>query len=175
MNRSDSRTLLILRHAKAEAPWGTPDHARGLMPRGLEQARWIGEYLREQRLIPDGATISDSHRTRSTYAMLASELGDDAPSAYLDSRLYDAPASRVLSVINETPATVRSLIVVAHQPAVQELAMRLAAVDSNEEAVWEMASDYPTAGLCVFEVPGEWDTLDGRDAVLTDFITPPRG
>ena len=53
--------------------------------------------------------------------------------------------------------------------------MRLAAVDSNEEAVWEMASDYPTAGLCVFEVPGEWDTLDGRDAVLTDFITPPRG
>lgn len=168
-------TLLILRHAKAEAPWGTPDRERGLTERGGVQSRWIGDLLaRRGELLPDGALVSDARRTRATYAWVASRLGEDAPSAYLDERLYDAPASRVLASINETPETVSTLIVVAHQPAVQEVVLRLASPDSDAEAIMEASWDYPTAGLAVFEVPGEWATLDGRDAKLLEFLVPPR-
>lgn len=174
MSSPDTKTLLILRHAKAETPWGAPDRDRGLTARGGEQSRWIGEYLLEQGLLPDGATVSDALRTRASYAWVASVLGEDAPSAYLDERLYDAPAHRLLAVINETPETVRTLIVVAHQPAVQEAATMLASADSAEMAVWDMASNYPTAGLCVFTLAGEWASLDGRDARLERFVVPPR-
>lgn len=175
MSTPDVKTLLILRHAKAETPWGAPDRDRGLTERGGEQARWVGEYLLAQGLVPDGATVSDAVRTRATYAWIASVLGEDAPSAYLDERLYDAQAHSLLAVINETPETVRTLMVVAHQPAVQEAATRLASSESDEAAVWDMASDYPTAGLCVFAVPGDWASLDGRDATLERFVVPPRG
>lgn len=174
MSRPDVKTLLILRHAKAETPWGAPDRDRGLTERGGEQARWIGEYLLREGLLPDGATVSDALRTRATYAWIASVLGEDAPSSYLDERLYDAPARRLIAVINETPETVRTLILVAHQPAVQEAATQLASADSDEMAVWDMASDYPTAGLCVFTIPGEWASLDGRDATLERFVIPPK-
>jgi phosphohistidine phosphatase len=169
MNRGDERTLFLLRHAKAEAPWDTPDRDRGLTSRGGEQARAVGEFLVDEGLIPDGAVVSDARRTRATYAWIASVLGEDAPSAYLDERLYESSAARMIAVINETPSTVRSLMVVGHLPTVQEAAMRLCSADSDEEAVLEMAGGYPTAGLCVFKVPGEWEELDGRDARLVGF------
>ncbi|MDR2254913.1 MAG: histidine phosphatase family protein [Arthrobacter sp.] len=175
MSQPARHTLLILRHAKAEAPWGTPDRERGLTERGGAQARWVGELLAARReLLPDGALVSDARRTRATYAWVASRLGEEAPSAYLDERLYDAPVTRVLASINEMPETVSTLVVVAHQPAVQELVLRLASADSAAEAVMEASWDYPTAGLAVLQVPGPWAELDGRDARLTEFLVPPR-
>lgn len=172
MGPEPQRQLLIIRHAKAEAPWGTPDRDRALTERGVRQARRQGEELARRGLIPDGAVVSDAMRTRGTYAGLASAWGEDAPSAYLDARLYEASAAGLISVINETPETVRRLALVAHQPAVQEAAMRLASVESDEAAVWAMASDFGTADVCVFDVRGEWATLDGRDATLRAFIEP---
>jgi len=174
MDRSDARTLLVLRHAKAETPWGMPDRERGLTETGHEQARAVGEYLKQHGLVPDGAVVSDARRTRATYAWIASVLGEDAPSAYLDTRLYEAGAAQLISVINETEPAVRTLIVVGHLPAVQDAVLRLASADSSEEAVWEAGSGYPPAGLAVFSVPGEWAELDGRDATLTRFVTPGR-
>jgi len=174
MSLSRSHRLLILRHAKAEAPWDTPDRDRGLTERGGRQSRWIGDRLCGPGLLPDGAVVSDALRTRATYAWLASRLGEDAPSPYLDPRLYEASGSRLISVVNETPETVSTLLVVAHQPAVQEAVLRLASLDSATEALTDVSWDYPTAGLAVFEVPGEWATLDGRDARLVDFLVPPR-
>lgn len=173
MDRSDDRTLLILRHARAETPWGTEDRDRGLTKEGHAQARWVGEYLRQQGLGPDGAVVSDARRTRATYAWVAAALGDEAPSAYVDGRLYEASATRLISVLNETEPGVRTLVVVAHQPAVQDTVLRLASADSDEEAVWEAGSGYPTASLAVFSVPGEWTELDGRDARLRAFVSPP--
>ena len=67
---------------------------------------------------------------------------------------------------------VRTLMLVGHMPWVQELGMRLASVDSEEHAVIEMAERYPTLGLMVFEVPGQWASLDGRDAKMTHFVVP---
>ncbi|MGO3152391.1 MAG: SixA phosphatase family protein [Galactobacter sp.] len=171
MSKSDERTLLLLRHAKAEAPWGMSDADRGLTKHGGEQARDVGEYLASESLVPDGVLVSDSRRTRATYAWIASILGEEAPSAYLDSRLYESPAAAMIAVINETPTTVRSLLVVGHLPAVQDAAMRLSSADSDEDAVLDMAGGFPPAGLCVFKVPGEWEELDGRDARLERFIT----
>jgi phosphohistidine phosphatase len=171
MNRPDERTLLLLRHAQAEVPWGTADRDRGLTSRGGEQAQAVGHYLAAESLVPDGALVSDARRTRATYAWIASVLGEDAPSAYLDERLYESSAARMIAVINETPSTVRSLIVVGHLPTVQDVAMRLCSADSDEAAVLDMANGYPTAGLCVFKVQGEWAELDGRDARLERFET----
>ena len=171
-DRTGEKTLLILRHAKADWPVGVPDHDRPLAGRGEREAPLAGRWLVDQGLVPESIVCSSAVRTRQTCMWVCSELGEKAPTPYLDSRLYEASAARALAVINETEERVRSLLVVGHMPWVQELGMRLASVDSDEEAVMSMAERYPTLGLQVFRVPGDWASLDGRDARMTHFTVP---
>ncbi|MDR7292942.1 MULTISPECIES: histidine phosphatase family protein [Micrococcaceae] len=166
-----AKTLLIMRHGKAEAPWGQEDRMRQLTEFGCEQARRAGEYVLGQGLVPDAALVSDAVRTRATYAMFSSVLGEDAPSAYLDADLYLTDAVGLIAAINHVPETVSRLIVVGHMPAVQDAAMRLASAESDEQAVMDMAGHYPPASLCVFHFDGVWAELDGRDAALERFKT----
>lgn len=168
---SDHKRLIILRHGKAAYP-DVPDHERPLAARGNTEAPAAGRWLVEHDLYPDAIVSSDAVRTRQTTTWVLNELGDKAPTPYLDSRLYHASASQALSVINETEEQVRTLLVVGHMPWVQELGMRLASVDSDERAVIEMAERYPTLGMMVFSILGQWASLDGRDADMTGFIVP---
>lgn len=165
------KRLLVLRHAKTEKTFTGDDHARALTERGQRQSRDVGRWLAAAEQWPEAAVVSDSMRTRQTFVWIADELGENAVTPYLDSRLYHAPSSTMCSVINETPETVRSLLVVAHMPGVQELGMDLASPDSDESAVLGMAEHWPTAGLAVFEVDKPWMQLDGRDASLTEFVS----
>lgn len=168
----DEKRLIIIRHAKSDYPWGVDDHERPLGARGNREAPEAGRWLVGQGLFPDQILTSDAVRTRQTTTWIINELGERAPTPYLDSRLYLAHPSTTLSVINETDENVRTLLVVGHMPWVQELGMRLASVDSDEQAVLNMAERYPTLGVQVFAVPGEWATLDGRDARMLNFHVP---
>ncbi|GAA4480288.1 histidine phosphatase family protein [Enteractinococcus fodinae] len=168
---SDHKRLIVLRHGKAAYP-PVPDHERPLAQRGNTEAPAAGRWLVEQGYYPDLIITSDAVRTRQTTTWVLNELGDKAPTPYLDSRLYMAPVTRVLSVINEVEEQVRTLMLVGHMPWVQELGMRLASTESNEDAVLNMAERYPTLGMMVFDVPGEWASLDGRDANMTHFVVP---
>lgn len=167
----DVKRLIVLRHGKAAYP-PVPDHERPLAQRGNAEAPAAGRWLLEHELYPDHIITSDAVRTRQTTTWVLHELGDKAPTPYLDSRLYLTPATRVLAVINQVEEHVRTLMLVGHMPWVQDLGMRLAAVDSDEQSVISMAEHYPTLGLMVFEVPGEWAALDGRDAKMTNFVVP---
>jgi phosphohistidine phosphatase len=52
------------------------------------------------------------------------------------------------------------------------LALRLASRDSDEEAVYELAMNYPTLGTTVLETSHPYSHLDARDARVTHFIAP---
>lgn len=168
---TDQKRLIVLRHGKAAYP-PVPDHERPLADRGNTEAPAAGRWLIDNDLYPDAIITSDAVRTRQTTTWVINELGDKAATPYLDSRLYLSSASQVLSVINETEEQVRTLMVVGHMPWVQELGMRLASVESDERAVLDMAERYPTLGMMVFNIPGEWASLDGRDADMTHFVVP---
>src|SRR5690625_15387 len=168
---TNHKRLIVLRHGKAAYP-PVPDHERPLAQRGNIEAPAAGRWLVERGFFPDAIITSDAVRTRQTTTWVINELGDKAPTPYLDSRLYMSQAAQVLSVINETEEQVRTLMLVGHMPWVQELGMRLASVGSNEDAVINMAERYPTLGLMVFDIPGEWASLDGRDAAMTHFVVP---
>lgn len=163
------KTLLILRHGEAGPSFSGDDHSRTLTPRGQEQSRQAGAWLREAGHLPDATVCSDAMRTRQTCIWVDEALGEKAPTPYLDSRLYLAAPRQMLSIINETPETVQSLLVIGHMPGVQEVSMELASVHSEEEPVIRMAGSWPTAGIARFEVEGPWAELDGRDARLVEF------
>lgn len=166
------KRLVLLRHAKSDYPMGVSDHDRPLASRGNREAPAAGAWLRENDVVPGFIVTSDALRTRSTCAWVISELGEKAPTPYLDSRVYGASSTKLCAIINETPETVTTLLVIGHQPVLQELAMRLASVDSDEEAVYELAMDYPTLGMTVLETTKDWAEIDGRDMRVTNFVVP---
>ncbi|HEV7134210.1 MAG TPA: histidine phosphatase family protein [Gaiellaceae bacterium] len=98
--------LLIVRHAEA-AP-GSPDELRRLTQRGREQARKLGEELRNRALRPDAVVSSPLLRARETAAAL--DLG--APE--IDERL--APGATPDDIRSVATGRGELVVVVGHQP-----------------------------------------------------------
>lgn len=166
------KTLVIMRHAEADAPWGTSDFDRPLTRRGQEQAPRAGRWLAEHGAVPEMIACSAALRTRQTCTWVCDALGEKAPTANLDERLYNCPPGTLLETIQRTPETVNSLLVIAHYPAVQEVTERLISRDSDYEAVMDASAGFPPSSLAVFTLQGDWVALEGPDAVLRDFVTP---
>lgn len=98
--------VVIVRHAEA-AP-GSPDELRPLTPAGREQARRLGDALREQGLQPDAVVSSPLLRARETAAALA--LGEPE----IDERL--APGATPEDVRAAAEEHGDDVVVVGHQP-----------------------------------------------------------
>lgn len=172
MSEHHIRRLIIMRHSKADWPGGVDDHDRPLEERGHREAPLAGRWLMEQGVVPDFILCSSALRTRQTCTWVCSELGDKAPTPKLESGLYAASALRMLTVINYVPDTVTTLMVIAHLPGVQDLAVHLASRDSNQDAYMDAATKYPTSALTVMETEKPWAELDGQDARLVSFAVP---
>ena len=125
--------LVIVRHAEA-AP-GSPDELRPLTAEGREQARALGQRLREEVGRPDAVLSSPLLRARET--ALALDLGP----AEADERLAPgATADAVWQAVRDRGETV---VVIAHQPDCGRIA---AALGAGTEAA------FPPAGACVVEL-----------------------
>ena len=156
------RTLVLLRHAKAEEH-RSPDHERALSDRGRRDAAAAGEWIRGQRLAFDLVLCSSSVRTRQTWRYAELEAGD----VWYDRRIYEADTDTLLDVLHEIPETATTVLLIGHAPAVPWLAAGLAS--SGGEG---LPDKYATSGLAVLRHTQRWSTLGENDAVLADFVTP---
>jgi phosphohistidine phosphatase len=164
--------LMLLRHAKAErTEGGMLDHQRRLADRGRADAATIGAYLARHGLEPDLAIVSTALRTRETWEHLASGLSHVPPVTYED-RLYNAPAQAILALLGATNASVRTLLVIGHNPGLHEAA-RLLIASGDVEARERLNEGLPTAGLAVIDFAGDdWHKLHPHGGRLERFVTP---
>ncbi|MGO4383351.1 SixA phosphatase family protein [Specibacter sp. RAF43] len=172
MNEHHVKRLVLMRHAKAAWPVGVADHERPLAQRGHTEAPLAGKWLVENNILPDFILCSSALRTRQTCTWVCQQLGDKAPTPKLEDGLYAAGPGQILSVINHVPETVTTLMVISHMPGVQDVALRLASRDSDQDAYMNLASGYPTSAFSVLEHTGDWAALDGQDARVTHFVVP---
>jgi len=115
------KTLLILRHAKSS--WDEPgltDHERPLNERGKQDATRIGRLLVEAGIVPDRIVSSTARRALKTAEKVAKACGyagaiDTTP------RLYLALPWQIIEVLRETDGACPRLLVVGHNPGLQEL------------------------------------------------------
>jgi phosphohistidine phosphatase len=175
-----TRRLVVLRHAKSAYPAGVGDHDRPLAPRGVADAREVGRWLLAHVGVPDHVVVSSSRRTRGTWTLVASELGYIGAAGYevdadgpltVDPRVYDASAQTLLTVLRELPDRVGTAVLVCHNPGAEDLVSVLTR-DAAPEAARQIASKYPTSGLAVLEVEGDWADLTPRTAFLRTFVAP---
>ncbi len=162
--------LILLRHAKADFPADTSDHERTLTPRGLRQAEAIGQYMADHGLKPDMATVSTARRAQQTWALARAAF--DAPVPQQDERrIYEATASQLLDIVQATDASVRTLLLVGHNPGFERLAGFLAG-SGNAQAAARLQREYPTAGLAVIDFQAEsWSAISEGSGHLEQFET----
>lgn len=166
------RRLVVLRHAKSAWPPDVPDHDRPLGPRGRRDAPAVGRWLREGKLTPDLVICSTSRRTRETWELAAEALGaTPPPPVRLDERVYAATARALLDVLREAPDDAASLLLVGHNPGVQDLVLRLTG-EARADALLRAADKFPTSALAVLTWPGPWSALTPERARLDDFAVP---
>ena len=163
-----TRTLVLLRHAKSAYPDGVPDHDRPLAPRGRREAGLAGDWLRANLPAIDAVLCSSATRARETLA----HTGIDAPVTYVD-RLYDALPGTVIDEITHVDDNVAVLLLVAHEPTMTQVALGLAAAKaSNTAAAERISAKYPTSAMAVFQVTGSWKDVELGSAELVDFHVP---
>ncbi len=166
------RRILLLRHAKSA--WSDPgasDHERPLARRGEEAARRIGAYLNRHRLVPECVLCSTAARARETWVLVAAEVPAAPPPAYED-RLYNAAAGAILDVLRQTSSGVKSLLLVGHNPGLQELStLLIASGDLGDRE--RLREKLPTGGLVVIDFPIEnWSKLHPHSGRLERFVVP---
>ncbi|MFB7337421.1 histidine phosphatase family protein [Streptomyces adustus] len=167
------RRLVVLRHAKSAWPEGVPDHRRPLAPRGRRDAPAAGRALAEADFLPDLALCSPALRARQTWDLAAAEWGTPPPVRY-DPRLYGAGAPELLDVVRETPPEIETLLLVGHNPGLEELVLDLAD-DGLDGALEEVRAKFPTSAIAVLAWYGStWRALAPGSALLTS-MTVPRG
>lgn len=118
--------LLLLRHAKsARDTDAARDFDRPLAPRGRRDARRMGDWLREQALTPDLVVSSPARRARQTARRALRALSLDPEAIRWDERIYEATPETLLEVLAEAPADCERLLLVGHNPGLEELVEQL--------------------------------------------------
>ena len=159
------KTLLLMRHGKSS--WkdeSLDDYDRPLNKRGKKDAPRMGELLKEQNLLPDYIVASSARRARKTAECVAFGSGFRGETR-ITSELYMAGTPKFLEIIAQTPEFCQTLLLIAHNPGLEELLEQLT---SQYRAL-------PTAAVANLrlETPS-WKEVTANSALLVD-LWQPRG
>ncbi|HYT09194.1 MAG TPA: histidine phosphatase family protein [Mycobacteriales bacterium] len=165
-----TRRLVLVRHAKA-ATDGDSDAERPLAKRGRADAPAVGRWLAGHGLAPDRVVVSPARRALQTWELAAAELGSP-PEPVRDERVYGNSVEDLLAVVHDTPAGAGTLVLVGHNPSVEALATALDDGSGDATGRREMAEKYPTSGVAVFDIGGDWSDVGAGAGRLTGFAVP---
>jgi phosphohistidine phosphatase SixA len=160
------KTLIILRHAKAEAyaDDGTDIH-RPLSERGHRDSLLVGKTLRKLELVPDLILASPSTRTRQTVDGVVEKLKRNVPITFEES-IYDASVGTLFQLVarQQSPDTI---LLVGHNPGLEELVARCVRPESPP------SFHLPTAGVVRLDFAiSSWDQLSSTHGELAWFSSP---
>lgn len=135
-----ARTLILLRHAKAQHPAGLPDLDRPLTDRGHADATAAGAWLASHGYVPDLVLCSPARRTRQTWHGVALGL-TAAPTVRYDQRLYQDRVRDLFSAIRSEAS---------------------ALLDPSRDGA--DSDGLRTCGMAVHEITGAWSGISSGAA-----------
>lgn len=149
------KTLFILRHAKSS--WDQPDLAdidRPLNKRGMRDAPRMGEWMCQQKLIPDVIASSPANRARTTARLIAEACAYKGEITLVND-FYGEGAQAYLRWLRDLPEQYNTVLVVGHNPDLEAL---LTILTGLEEPL-------PTTALAQVKLPlKRWAALSESPA-----------
>lgn len=165
------KRLHLLRHAKSS--WDAPDlddHDRPLADRGRRVAPLIADYLTGAGLRPDLVLCSTAARARQTFDALAPAL-DGVPVQY-ERAVYVFDGDSLVGRLRTLPDSVVEVLVVGHNPALEETAIALADPRTSGGLLDRLHDKFPTGAYAVLETSAAWADLAPNCATLVGFVRP---
>lgn len=160
--------LYIMRHAKSD--WsvpGTSDFDRPINKRGQKNAQRIGLWMIENNRIPQKIVSSSACRARQTSELVIKGMGSNANDKVMyDDDLYLASLDTLLECIQIYKEDLESLMLVAHNPGLDQLINYLPKKSLNA------GETMTTANLMIFEYPDNKFDPEIDKGELIAFIKP---
>ncbi|MDD5580350.1 MAG: histidine phosphatase family protein [Methylobacter sp.] len=161
-----SRELWLLRHGKSDREVAVDDFDRPLKKKGKRATERVGDWMKQQNLIPDLVISSPAERAIATAKTVCKALGLTGQSIQEDKRIYAQGLERLKTVLAECPMQPMRVLIVGHNPELEELLVYLA----GESNVPDVDKLLPTAALARLAMPDDWTSLDAGSAQLLAII-----
>lgn len=151
------KTLLVMRHGKSD--WDADaarDFDRPLAGRGKKDVARMGEWLQHEHLIPDRLLSSPARRADKTARRVAQALGLTV--VVYEPDIYEASRNQLLDVLGRHTEEVQVLMLVGHNPGLDELVEYLAADEVPHTADGKLMT---TAAVAILDFDNEWNLKAG--------------
>ncbi len=164
------KRLILLRHAKSGDDPVDRDFDRQLSRRGQRAAMRIGQWFADEDVKFDKVIASPAQRVRETIEAFERGIGFGLEPRF-EPRIYLASAATLLEVVQATNDKVQRLLMVGHNPGLEDLVLMLAG--GNDALRAEAEVKYPTATVAVLDCDVKhWADLDDGCAKLNAFVRP---
>ena len=153
--------LILFRHGKAlsESESGQ-DFDRRLAGRGVTDSAEMAARLADLGFRPDLVLVSPAVRTRETWA--AAEPAFPGAEVRFDQRLYHADTALVLRMATEAGESGGTVMIVGHNPGLQDLTVKLLAEGGAPAGLVSRAQQrFPPAAAAAFLMGGARPVSDG--------------
>ncbi|MDR3202113.1 MAG: histidine phosphatase family protein [Bifidobacteriaceae bacterium] len=173
MTDGSRRTLVLLRHARAEHTDFGSDGSRRLTAEGRAQAEAAGRAMARDGIVPDVVLCSAAARARETWELAAAHLGG-APAVTVSGDLYRAYVPELVEALRAVGAGVGAgvgtVLAVGHNPTVSATAAHLAALGSDPAALSRARVGLQTGAWAWLRFAGEWADLGAGGARLVGVL-----
>jgi phosphohistidine phosphatase len=159
--------LLLLRHGKSDWDNELDDFNRPLKDRGKRGAQRIGAWLAQHELIPDYIISSPAERALVSAQKCSKAMGLNPEEIKTDQRVYAADVDMLLAVLADCPEQVKRVMLVGHNPELEDLLSWLA---DEDIPLPDDGKLLPTAALARLRMHDSWNSLKQGRATLESII-----
>ncbi len=168
------KSLSLLRHGKSS--WDDEslgDFDRPLSKRGRTASELIGLEMKRRGLVFDLVLASPAERVRQTITHVTRGYGQALRPRFV-AEIYPASCEMLCAILRSVGSGVRRVLMVGHNPALQQLACLLAN-RCDGQPLHNVEAAFPTAALALLQMPDiGWDRLEAGVAQLIAFCEPRR-
>lgn len=114
------KTLLLIRHAKAEQGGIFADFERPLKPRGIDDSTMMANRLKSKGIIPQAIVSSPAMRTLSTAEVFSHQLSIPGD-IQINKAIYEASDAALFHIITDLPDKYDFVALVGHNPGIAQI------------------------------------------------------
>jgi len=166
------KNLYILRHSKAGHTDKNllDDHARTLTIQGVERCFYLASHLKKTKQFPEIIISSSATRAVETAQNLITGLDGKDIDIKINPKLYLASTRDILRVIREIDDNINSVMIVGHNPGLQQLAIELPG-KGDKKKYREIKSNFAPASMAIFDIDiKSWSEIKPRAGELKNLV-----
>lgn len=161
--------LLLMRHGKSDWPPDVADFNRPLTKRGRADSQKMADWLRTQQLLPELVVASTAARAAETCQLLCAQLELSSAQLRWEPRIYEATPTTLLTRLRTTPASCRRLLLIGHNPGLEQLLLTLADGPVTPRADGKLMT---TAAIAQIRFDCDWSELRAKCGRLITLVRP---